>query len=183
MISSSWIKVRFKCEQTQDKSLISSISQLWDLFIQLCSVNRSVSLKFHQEGLQLNTKGGVLNPIRLEKSKRKYCVPLNKNLIMRPSNNYHNTTDCTLSSTQEGTGSEFSIQPAEKTLQEDKYPLITLTLSKSSSRTRIDSSFLWAIKSFLSSIPIFSAISSSSVSPIFRRRLAFLFSSLKINWR
>ena len=65
-----------------------------------------------------------------------------QNLIMRQVINYLNTTDCTLSSTQEIQTLLVQLQSAEKTLQEDKYPQITLTLSKSSSSTRIDSSFL-----------------------------------------
>ena len=117
--------------------------------------------------------------VKIKRLRKDFVERAIKNLIMRPKNNYLNTTDCTLSSTQEGHTLWIQLQPAEKTLQEDKNPLITLTRSKSSSRTRIDSSFLWAIRSFLSSIPIFSVISSSSVSPIFRSLFAFLFSSLE----
>ena len=75
--------------------------------------------------------------------------------------------------------SSVECQPTEIILHITKKPQITLTRSRSSSNTLIDSNFLWAIISFLSSIPIFSAISSSSVNPIFLSLLAFLFSSLE----
>ena len=92
----------------------------------------------------------------------------------------NNTTQCTLSSLLRVTRILRQRQPTENILQHRITVYITLTLSRSSSKTRIDSNFLWAIMSFLSSIPIFSAISSSSVNPIFRNLLCFLFSSLKL---